>query len=203
MAHHCRLQRLASPHHAGMFQRVHVHPIKRQITVLDASRARKHDAPLQQLISDLDKAIDNEEYELAASLRDEIQAKRQDNRIGVEEANERFYDAFRNGNYVAMSQIWGSGEHVQCIHPAAECIAGRNDVMTSWKLILSSGRMNIQLEDVRIYATDTQGYVTLVEVVDAEDSQGRIIATNIFEKQQGFWKIVHHHGGPVPSRRPL
>ncbi len=156
---------------------------------------------LQQLISDLDRAIDEEQYELAASLRDEIQKKRQDNRIAVEEANDHFYDAFRNGDYAAMSQIWGSGDHVQCIHPAAECIAGRQDVMTSWKLILSSGRMNITLEDVRIYTTDTQGYVTLVEVVDAEDSQGRIIATNIFERQKGCWKIVHHHGGPVPSRR--
>lgn len=155
---------------------------------------------LQQLMSDLDRAIDDEQYELAASLRDEIQKKRQDNRIAVEEANDHFYDAFRNGNYAAMSKIWGNGEQVQCIHPAAECIAGREDVMTSWKLILSSGRMNITLEDVRIYATDTQGYVTLVEVVDAEDSQGRIIATNIFERQQGSWKIVHHHGGPVPNR---
>lgn len=168
--------------------------------------SRRNDASevsLQQLMSELDRAIDNEEYELAATLRDEIQTKRQDNRIAIEEANERFYEAFRNGNYAAMSQIWGTGQHVQCIHPAAECIAGREDVMTSWKLILSSGRMNINLEDVRIYATDTEGYVTLVEVVDAEDSQGRIIATNIFERQKGSWKIVHHHGGPVPSRRPL
>ena len=168
-----------------------------------SSRNDGSEVSLQQLLSELDRAIDNEEYELAATLRDEIQTKRQDNRIAVEEANERFYEAFRNGNYAAMSQIWGTGQHVQCIHPAAECIAGREDVMMSWKLILSSGRMNINLEDVRIYATDTEGYVTLVEVVDAEDSQGRIIATNIFERQQGSWKIVHHHGGPVPSRRPL
>ena len=28
----------------------------------------------------------------------------------------------------AMSEIWGSGEHVQCIHPAAGCIAGRESV---------------------------------------------------------------------------
>ena len=28
----------------------------------------------------------------------------------------------------AMSEIWGSGEHIQCIHPAAGCIAGRDNV---------------------------------------------------------------------------
>lgn len=153
---------------------------------------------LPELLEKLDAAIDDEEYETAASIRDEIQRRREDNRLAVEDANNQFYDAFRAGDYVSMSKIWGSGEHVQCIHPAAECIAGRQDVLASWKLILnSSGRLRIALEDVRIYASDTEGFVTAVEVVDAEDSQGRIVATNIFEKQNGVWKIVHHHGGPV------
>ena len=31
----------------------------------------------------------------------------------------------------AMSDIWGRGEHVQCIHPAAGCIAGRENVSTA------------------------------------------------------------------------
>lgn len=26
----------------------------------------------------------------------------------------------------AMEEIWGYGEHIQCMHPAANCIAGRN-----------------------------------------------------------------------------
>ncbi|WPT15520.1 F-box protein SKIP8 [Picochlorum sp. SENEW3] len=156
---------------------------------------------LQRLVEDLDSAIDREEYELAASLRDEIQKRRDDNRLAVEEANDAFYDAFRGGNYVAMAKIWGSGAHVQCIHPAAECIAGREDVLASWKLILaSSQRMDIELEDVRIYATDTQGIVTVVEVVDTEESRGRVVATNIFEKQKGDWKLVLHHGGSVPRK---
>ncbi|KAI8104829.1 hypothetical protein M9435_000008 [Picochlorum sp. BPE23] len=156
---------------------------------------------LQRLVEDLESAIDREEYELAASLRDEIQKRRDDNRLAVEEANDAFYDAFRGGNYVAMAKIWGSGAHVQCIHPAAECIAGREDVLASWKLILgSSQRMDIELEDVRIYATDTQGIVTVVEVVDTEESRGRVVATNIFEKQKGDWKLVLHHGGSVPRK---
>jgi ketosteroid isomerase-like protein len=99
-----------------------------------------------------------------------------------------------------MSSIWGSGEHVQCIHPAAGCIAGRTSVLESWKLILGSGRVNISLEDVRVYADESSsgGFVTCVEVVDAGDTRGRIAATNIFEKQKGAWKIVHHHGSAAP-----
>ena len=41
--------------------------------------------------------------------------------------------------------------------------------------------------------------MTCVEVVDAEDTKGRIAATNIFEKQGGEgWKLVHHHASPIP-----
>lgn len=120
-------------------------------------------------------------------------------RLAVEEANEMFYSAFRSGSLIDMSRIWGKGEHVQCIHPAAGCISGHEDVLQSWKLILSTGRMAITLEDVRIYATDTYGYVTCIEVIEASETQGRIAATNIFEKQKGKWRIIHHHGSPLPS----
>lgn len=70
-----------------------------------------------------------------------------------------------------MEGIWGKGDHVQCIHPSSACIAGRESVIESWGLVLSGTRMKIKLEDVRVFATDTMGYVTCVEVVDANDSQ--------------------------------
>jgi translation initiation factor 2A len=57
--------------------------------------------------------------------------------------------------------------------------------MESWKKVLKNVRpraFNIILEDVRIYATETYGYVTCVEVIDADDSKGRIAATNVFEE---------------------
>jgi translation initiation factor 2A len=72
--------------------------------------------------------------------------------------------------------------------------------MESWRKVLKNVRpraFQIQLEDVRIYATDTFGYVTCVEVIDADDSKGRIAATNVFEVQGGRWVITHHHGAPT------
>ncbi len=73
-----------------------------------------------------------------------------------------------------------------------------DQVLESWRIILASGRMNITLEDVRIYAGDNQALVTCVEAIDAGDSRGRIAATNILEKQGGRWVIIHHHGSPAP-----
>lgn len=78
--------------------------------------------------------------------------RRFDNRLAVEEANDRFYAAFTSGNLPGMASIWGKGEQVQCIHPGSACIAGREGVLQSWKLVLAAGRMKISLEDVRIFA---------------------------------------------------
>jgi hypothetical protein len=49
-------------------------------------------------------------------------------------------------------------------------------VMESWRAILKNVRPNafkVSLEDVRVYAGDTSGFVTCVEVIDADDSVGR------------------------------
>ena len=49
-------------------------------------------------------------------------------------------------------------------------------VMESWRVILKNVRPNafkVTLEDVRVYANATSGFVTCVEVIDADDSVGR------------------------------
>ncbi|EFN58975.1 hypothetical protein CHLNCDRAFT_137591 [Chlorella variabilis] len=154
--------------------------------------------PLSKLQQQLDQVIDDEDYEAAAQLRDVIQRRRFDSRLAVEEANERFYKAFQSGSLAAMSEVWGKGEHVQCIHPLCGCIAGRQAVMESWKAILGSARMRIEVEDVRIFASDSQAFVTCLELTESGQNRGRIAATNVFEKQGGVWKLVHHHGSPMP-----
>ena len=79
--------------------------------------------------------------------------------------------------------------------------AGREDVLESWSMVMNGlrkGLLEINLENKMTYATDTNAYVTCVEVIDAGDSRGRMVATNIFEKQGGQWKLVHHHASPSP-----
>jgi len=51
-------------------------------------------------------------------------------------------------------------------------------VMESWKLMLgtSDGYMRFELEDVRVFAGDTEAVVTCVEVIDASDTRGRCAA---------------------------
>ncbi|KAL4423514.1 hypothetical protein ABPG77_003647 [Micractinium sp. CCAP 211/92] len=153
--------------------------------------------PLSRLQAQLEAAIEAEDYDEAAQLRDVLQRRRFDARLAVEEANDRFYKAFQSGSLAAMADVWGKGEHVQCIHPLGNCIAGRQAVMDSWKAILGAGRLRISVEDVRVFAGDSQAFVTCVEITESSEGRGRIAATNVFEKQGGAWKLVHHHGSPA------
>lgn len=75
--------------------------------------------------------------------------------------------------------------------------AGRDDVLTGWELVLKSaspGTLRIQVSDVRTAVSREQAFVTCLELVETDASRGRVVATNIYERQEGRWKIIHHHG---------
>lgn len=156
---------------------------------------------LAAVAEQLSAAVAAEDYEEAAVLRDELTRRQADGQEAVQEANRVFYEAFQNCDLKAMANIWGEGDHVQCIHPVASCIAGRADVLASWKTVLgTSGSFDIRVANPRVVLLgDSQAFVTCSEMVNAADTRGRIIATNIFEKQGGSWRIVHHHGSPQPA----
>ena len=96
--------------------------------VSSAVQVASSQLPLEELQSKLDIAVAHEDYETAAALRDELTHRRHDSRVAVEEANRRFYAAMQSADLAAMQQIWGHGQHVQCIHPVSNCLAGREDV---------------------------------------------------------------------------
>ena len=145
-----------------------------------------------------------------------------DARFAVEDANARFYAAFRSGSASAMAAAWGHGDHVQVIHPGGGCIAGREAVLESWAIVTAGVGLDIGLRDVRVLAPPGSpvAVVTCLELVDVGDARGRNVATNVFEWQAdeeeedgegegagivggpgGSWKLVLHHASPAP--RPV
>jgi len=152
-----------------------------------------------RLKHDLEQAVRSEDYSTAARLRDELRKIDDHNLAAVLAANTLFYRAFAAADMRSMKRIWAKGDHVQCIHPGTNCIAGHESVLQSWDLVLDGVRdLEIELEDVRIHAIGPLGFVTCVEVLKRPDSAGRVVATNIFEKQDGSWRICLHHGAPAP-----
>ena len=120
----------------------------------------------------------------------------------VFKANEAFYSAFESLDIKEMEKVWLKEKYVQCIHPGWRLLTGWEDVMNSWRQIFENTKeMRFLLTDVKVQVRELLAWVTLYENINSrverETSSGVILSTNIFEKRQDKWYIIHHHGGPT------
>ena len=109
-------------------------------------------------------------------------------------ANEAFYLAFRSRDVAAMADLWAARLPVTCIHPGWPPIYGRDEVLESWRGIMTAeGSPPITCHAPRAHVYGDLGTVICYERVP--DSY--LIATNIFVRHGGVWKLVHHQAGPT------
>src|SRR5690606_22680707 len=109
-------------------------------------------------------------------------------------ANAEFYRAFRERDYPGMDALWARETVVACIHPGTPTLYGRGPVLASWRAIMSSEdspRVKSMDETASVFG-DT-AIVTCTERV----GRTRVAATNIFIKERGNWRMLHHHASPV------
>lgn len=153
-------------------------------------------ADQQALELELQIAIDEENYALAAKIRDSLKNLHQDSRALVLAANARFYNSFRTGDLAGMQALWAQGDHVCCVHPGVPVISGYDLVIQSWEYVLADYEfpLKIELKDVLVHVRGDLGYVTCVEFIKTTGSSwGRQTATNVFERINGQWFICIHH----------
>jgi ketosteroid isomerase-like protein len=115
--------------------------------------------------------------------------------VAVLFANEAFYAAFSGRDLEAMEQVWSRRDTVTCIHPGWTALSGREAVMRSWRAILT----NPQSPRVRISgaAASVQGDVAYV-VCYEHLSEAVLVATNIFVREDNWWRLIHHQAGASP-----
>jgi ketosteroid isomerase-like protein len=114
------------------------------------------------LRSQLEAAVEAEDYALAAKIRDSLRALEDDAVAGVTEANARFYAAFRAADIDVMASCLGEGDHVTVIHPGCNAIRGREAVLESWRVIFSGATraagkgaavaLDIEAVEMKVYA---------------------------------------------------
>jgi ketosteroid isomerase-like protein len=115
-------------------------------------------------------------------------------------ANLEFYSAFAARDFAAMDALWARRLPIACIHPGWVALRGRAAVMQSWRDILANPeapRLMCHDERAEIY-----GEVALV-TCEEDLSTSTLVATNIFAKEDGVWRMVHHQAGPLfaPERQ--
>ncbi len=125
----------------------------------------------------------------------------------LEEANARFYRAFEALDLAEMDAVWAHGEHVRCIHPGWAMLEGWEAVRQSWEAIFKgSQEMRFSLGDVQARAAGDLGWVTCSENILSQ-ARGNIavttlLATNLFERRGGEWRMVLHHASHILVGEP-
>tara|TARA_B100000315_G_C14047684_1_gene350426 strand:- start:86 stop:487 length:402 start_codon:yes stop_codon:yes gene_type:complete len=110
-------------------------------------------------------------------------------------ANDAFYLAFANQDFEAMRSIWATRATVTCIHPGWDVLSDRDEVLDSWEDILASpNATNITCKSPMVRVLGEFAYVICHEVLD----QGYLVATNVFVREDGQWKMIHHQAGAAP-----
>jgi hypothetical protein len=112
----------------------------------------------------------------------------------VLQANERFYQAFNRKDPELMDEVWSREHAVSCAHPGWNVLEGRDNVLDSWRGILSNPN---QPRIVSGGATVTL-FGDLALVVCRELVAGSpLVATNVFVREDATWRLLHHQSGPV------
>jgi ketosteroid isomerase-like protein len=117
-----------------------------------------------------------------------------DNEDAVITANNDFYLAFNNSDMDKMEDIWSRQNEVSVVHPGWDLLTGRGEVLMSWRQILKNSTLNkISCDNVWVNRVGDVASVICIEQLDDVE----LVATNIFVREEGAWKLIHHHAGPL------
>jgi ketosteroid isomerase-like protein len=124
----------------------------------------------------------------------------------VRDASARFYAALNSmtdGSAAPMMEIWSHGT-ATTMHPIGGRETGWEEVRGSFEQVagLASGG-HVELRDQRIELLGDVAYEVGVEYGQAKLAGENIAiehrVTNIYRREPGGWKIVHHHTDISPA----
>ena len=111
-------------------------------------------------------------------------------------ANDALYAAFTNRDFEAMESLWATDLPIACIHPGWMPLIGRESVLGSWRSILANpDQPRVVAGGAVVHLIGEVAIVYCRELV----SGSPLVATNVFAREDGAWKLVHHQSGPVAA----
>ncbi|MBP0460002.1 nuclear transport factor 2 family protein [Streptomyces montanisoli] len=137
----------------------------------------------------------------------------------VERTNTEFYEAMERGDLEVLSSLWvsegddgadGSEDLTpSCVHVGWPVLTGRGEVLRSYALIMANTEyIQFFLTDVTVAVAADTALVTCTENIlsGAPPEEGSelgplvgqlVVATNVFRRTSGGWKLWSHHASPV------
>ena len=125
----------------------------------------------------------------------------------VRNASNKFYAALNkmvNGSSQSLSDIWSHSSAVTTMHPIGGRQVGWKDVWATWDQtaqVASEGQ--VKLQDQVIHVAGDMAYEIGIEnagfTIAGQKVTDQVRVTNIYQKEGGTWKIVHHHTDLSPA----
>ena len=121
----------------------------------------------------------------------------------VRKASEQFYAALNrmaNGDASAMPAVWSHSTTVTTMHPIGGREVGWDEVKGPWGQVAqlsAGGHGQINLNDQLIQVSGDLAYEVGTEqgqfTLAGEQVAINQRVTNIYRRENGAWKVVHHH----------
>lgn len=125
----------------------------------------------------------------------------------VRETSKKFYERLNrmaNGETNTFADVWSQNESATAMHPIGGRDVGWNEVENSFNQVAgaaSDGKVELKDQLIRVLG-DSAFEVGIEKAqfkVAGMEVKAEIRVTNIYQKENGSWKMVHHHTDIAPS----
>lgn len=125
----------------------------------------------------------------------------------VREASKKFYaglNRMANGDINALTDAWSHSASVTTMHPIGGREVGWDAVKDSFDQVANAASEGkVELKDQLIHVLGDVAYEVGIEKADfklaGQEVKGEIRVTNIYQRNGGTWKMVHHHTDIAPA----
>ena len=125
----------------------------------------------------------------------------------AQDAENAFYEALERCDLEAMMAVWAEDEDIVCVHPAGTRLAGQDQVRASWTQMFAGGahaRVQVShlaaVSGVMFAVHSVQENFTLQGARPGDPRPAPIVATNVYLRTAGGWRMIVHHASPAPGQ---
>jgi hypothetical protein len=124
----------------------------------------------------------------------------------VKAATMRLYDAIEQmisgKGLAAMREAWHHNERVTGGHPSGGWSKGWDELLATWEVFAGFGaadRGGSTVSDLDANVYGDIAYTTCVFKASPGFGGEKMACTNVLQKIDGVWKIIHHHADKSPK----
>ncbi|MFM1989075.1 MAG: hypothetical protein RJA99_2032 [Pseudomonadota bacterium] len=119
--------------------------------------------------------------------------------VTAEAAERAFYAAMADGDLDRMMALWADDDAAVCNHPGGPRLIGREAIRASFREIFSGGGVRVAVAALHAWRSADVAVHSLIERIAVEGRAGtetvEVVATNVFVRAGGGWRILVHHAG--------